>query len=262
MMSQPPSPRPLVSCIVPVRNGAEFLAEALGSILSQRRDGSDASSDWLDVIVIDDGSTDESAAIAAGHDGVRVQSQPGQGLATARNAGLALARGEFIAFLDADDIWLPGKLDRQLKLLSAHPEADLCLCMVQHVTTMPSLDAGAENLSLPDDEPRLGRLMQCLLARRRAFDIVGGFDGGTRTRGDQDWFIRARDAGLAEIVVPEVLALRRIHGNNQSLNIDSKVTDDLLTIVKRTLDRRRGTETGTGGSTWTPDARNDAQKKD
>ena len=118
---------------------------------------------------------------------------------------------------------------------------------------IPDAVQAVQNLDVPDETPRLGRLMQCLLARRRAFDLVGPFDGGTRTRGDQDWFLRAADAGLVEVVVPEVLVLRRIHGANRSLEIDSRVADDLLTIVKRTMDRRRrvGVETGTA---WrTPD---------
>jgi glycosyltransferase involved in cell wall biosynthesis len=217
----------MISCIVPVHNGAAFLAEAIASILGQA--GVD-----LEVIVVDDGSTDGSAEIAAGFDGVQVVRQAQSGVAAARNAGLRRAQGDHIAFLDADDLWLPGKLAAQLAMVQQHASADLCLTLVRHVPMV----AGAPGAVL-DDAPRLGRLMQCLLARRAAFDRVGGFDEGTRTRGDQDWFIRAAEQGLVEVVVPEVLVLRRLHGQNHSLAADSRVVDDFLTIAKRALDRRR-----------------------
>jgi glycosyltransferase involved in cell wall biosynthesis len=228
------------------------LRDALDSILLQL-DGADDAGDgrgpWLEVIVVDDGSTDDSAAIAETYPGVQMVRKANGGLASARNAGITAAHGAFVAFLDADDLWLPAKLAKQLALLARHPEADLCLTQVQHVSTLPEAMRAAYDL--PDEAPRLGRLMQCLLARRRAFDLVGAFDGSTRTRGDQDWFVRAADAGLVEIVVPEVLTLRRIHGANRSLEIDSKVSDDFLTIAKRTMDRRRQ-EGGDKGTAWRP----------
>lgn len=235
--------KPDVTAIVPVHNGAPFLMEAIRSIQNQSTDGAS-----VEIVVVDDGSSDGSAELAESVPGVRIHRQPQSGLAAARNAGIGLALGEFIAFLDADDVWLPQKLVRQLALLRGRPEADLCITMVQHVTELP--ETGLSGLTLPDEAPRLGRLMQCLLARRRAFEIVGPFDGSTRTRGDQDWFIRAAEAGLIEVVVPEVLTLRRIHGGNHSLNPGSDVKDDLLTIVKRTMDRRRREGTASSGQTW------------
>ena len=223
---------PLVSCIVPVHNGAAFIAEALESILSQAGAA-------LDVIVVDDGSTDGSAQIAGSFANVRVLSKMQGGVAAARNDGLALARGDYVAFLDADDLWLPGKLAMQLAALEARPDADYCLTLVRHVTT------GADGkivlgATIPEEEGiRLGRLMQCLLARRRAFEAVGNFNTGTTTRADQDWFLRAEEKGLGSVVVDEVLTIRRIHGGNHSLRHADSVLDDFLTIAKRNLDRKR-----------------------
>jgi len=217
----------LISCLLPVHNGAAYLSEAIASILAQTRMR-------LEIIVVDDGSTDGSAEIAAGFQNVQVVRQSQSGVAAARNAGLRLARGDYIAFLDADDLWLGGKLAAQLALLRQDAAADLCLTLVRHVPMIP----GTVGAPL-GDAPRLGRLMQCLLARRAAFDRVGLLDDRTRTRADQDWFIRAAEKGLIEVVVPEVLVLRRLHGQNHSLAADSRVEDDFLTIVKRTLDRRR-----------------------
>ena len=240
---------PLISAIVPVRNGGPMLAEALQSIVLQTESDSGISGKAVEIIVVDDGSTDGSAELAERFTDVRVHRQAPSGLAAARNAGIELARGEFIAFLDADDVWLRAKLRKQLDMLHADPAADLCFTLVQHVRSASSVPLAE---TVPDESPRLGRLMQCLVARRRAFAVVGPFDGSTRTRGDQDWLLRAADAGLKEVVVPEVLTLRRIHGENHSLDVDSHVADDLLTIVKRTLDRRRDGGVRPTGQTWRP----------
>jgi len=110
--------RPLVSIIIPCFNAARWLETTIDS--ARRQEGAE-----LDIIVIDDGSTDESAAIAERLSGpqLRVLRQPNGGAARARNRGLAAARGEFIQFLDADDVLLPGKLARQLeRLVPAGPD--------------------------------------------------------------------------------------------------------------------------------------------
>jgi glycosyltransferase involved in cell wall biosynthesis len=222
----------LVSCIVPVYNGAPFIAQALDSIYAQT--GAD-----LDVIVIDDGSTDGSAQIAANFPEVRVHTKAHGGVAAARNDGVGLARGEFIAFLDADDLWLPGKIVAQLTALESDPSADYAVTLIHHVTTGP--DGRLPDTPSPADATKLGKMMQCLLARRRVFGVVGPFDTRTVTRADQDWFLRADEMGMKGVVVDEVFTIRRIHGGNHSLRQSSHVLDDFLSIAKRRLDRRRQT---------------------
>lgn len=237
---------PLVSCIVPVFNGERFLAEALRSILSQRGAA-------LDVIVVDDGSTDRSAEIAHGFSGLRVHRQANGGVAAARNTGLALARGELIAFLDADDLWLPDKLARQSQLLEARPEVDLCFGMVCHIGLRDGKTPNA--VGGLDGRPRVGRLTQCMLARRRAVERIGPFDSRMRTRADQDWFLRARELGLVEAILPDVLVHRRIHGANHSIVHDDALAEDFLTIAERMLARRRRQGLASGAvERWTAGA--------
>src|SRR3954470_15704279 len=105
---------PLVSALVPVFNGERFLAEALDSIFAQR---------WepLEVVVVDDGSTDRSAEIARSYS-VSYLHQENAGIATARNAAIEAAGGEIVAFLDADDVWLPGSLEKRVEHLLDTPE--------------------------------------------------------------------------------------------------------------------------------------------
>jgi glycosyltransferase involved in cell wall biosynthesis len=107
---------PLVSCIVPVFNGERYLAEALDSVLGQTYRA-------LEVIVVDDGSTDGTPAVVRTFGArVRCVTQPNAGLAAARNRGLAAATAELVAFLDADDLWLPEKIACQMERFRAHPE--------------------------------------------------------------------------------------------------------------------------------------------
>lgn len=118
-----------ISVVIPAYNNAAWIARAVESVLSQRRPAEE-------IVVVDDGSTDDTAAIAAGYGAaVRLIQQANAGAAAARNAGVRAATGDWIAFLDADDEWLPEKLERQVNLLNAHPELvwttgnyDECLC--------------------------------------------------------------------------------------------------------------------------------------
>ncbi len=110
---------PLVSVVIPAYNCAAYLEETLGSVLAQ-------AGVELEVIVVNDGSTDETAQIARRFgDPVRVVDQANAGVCAARNHGLRLARGEFIALLDHDDYWLPGKLASQIATFAEHPEVDV-----------------------------------------------------------------------------------------------------------------------------------------
>ena len=114
-----PAASPCVSVIIPAYNAAAHLAPCLASVRVQRGDFT------LDTLVIDDGSRDDTVAIARGQAGVRVITQANRGPSAARNAGIAATTGEFIAFLDADDLWPVGKLDAQLDVLTRHPDAAL-----------------------------------------------------------------------------------------------------------------------------------------
>jgi glycosyltransferase involved in cell wall biosynthesis len=113
------SSKPLISVIVPVHNGEDFLEDAVASIHRQ---------DYcpLEIVIIDDGSTDGTAGLAAtlGND-IHWIYQQHRGPSAARNAGIVMSHGEFIAFLDADDLWPPGKLQAQVELLLASPAADI-----------------------------------------------------------------------------------------------------------------------------------------
>lgn len=235
------SPPPLVSCIVPVHNAAEYLAEALDSVLGQTHRA-------IEVIVADDGSTDGTRAIAQRHgSGVRWVSQPTAGPAATRNLGLRASRGELVAFLDADDRWHPEKLARQVARLGARPELDVSLTHVQLFWDDPE----CEEARRYRDHPRAGGVpgfaTTTLLARRRAFDAVGLLDAGLWFADSLDWFLRAREQGLVLEILPEVLAYHRMHAGNLTRRREGASRDEFLRVVRAGLVRRRARRELPGG---------------
>jgi glycosyltransferase involved in cell wall biosynthesis len=237
--SGPQSNRPLVSVIVPVYNGERFLGLTLQCIFDQ---------DYrpFEVIVIDDGSTDRTAEVAQSFNGVRYFYQANQGPAAARNIGLQAARGELIAFLDADDLWETNKLSLQIGYHLAHPEVDYSF-----VKLVNFLEPGIEKpLWLRDDQLHVGQVdysPDTLVVRKSVFDRIGGFDPAYRVGDDTDWFARAVDSGIKMGILDDVLVRRRIHGANISYESPSVRLFTLAKILKASMDRkRRKPEVGQG----------------
>lgn len=196
----------LVSVIIPVYNGERYIASTLRSVLAQ---------DYrpIEILVIDDGSDDQSAEIARGFQEVRYFHQSNQGAAVARNVGLENALGELVAFLDADDTWMPDKLALQVRYLLDHPELGFVLAR-QRIFLEPGVERPSwlkEELLANDS---VGYVPSTLLARKTVFAQIGGFDPRSVPAEDVEWFFRAKDAGVLMGVVPEVLLHKRVHGSN------------------------------------------------
>ena len=205
---------PLVSVVIPVLNGARFLAEAIQSVLDQTYRP-------LEVVVVDDGSTDDSVAIARSFPTVFLIEQPHAGPGAARNRGIADSEGEFLAFLDADDLMPPDKLELQVGYLNEHPTVG-CVLGRQELFGDPTGTPAAVAMSPPmSQHPELlerGSLQPLsLVARRSVFDTVGDF--GTRFGEDIDWLARVWGSGIRVETIDEVVVRRRVHEGNLTHNI-------------------------------------------
>jgi glycosyltransferase involved in cell wall biosynthesis len=223
----------VVSCIVPVFNGERFVAETIESILAQTYRS-------IEVLVVNDGSTDGTAKVLEGFgEPIRVIHQENAGQAVARNLGLEAAKGDFIAFQDADDLWLPDKLEIQMKYLAAHPDADLCTCLMENFW-MPELAEEAERLKDTPHARPYPATWQGILARRSVFDRVGALDTGVRYSDVREWLHRARGMGIVVEQIDQVLVRRRIHSDNLSRGRGELDSDLLLRMAERALVRRRG----------------------
>ena len=224
---------PLISSIVPVFNGERYLKEALDSIRAQTYRP-------LEIIVADDGSTDGTAAIVAGYgEEVRYLFQPNAGPAAARNLGLSAARGEFVAFLDHDDLWHPEKLARQMARFQARPDLDVSVTHVQNFWIPELSDEAARYKDHRRSQAVPGYTTTTLLARRTLFDSVGGFDPVVQHGDSTEWFLRVAEHGAVMELLPDVLSDRRLHQTNRTWHMATASRDQYLRIVKTSLDRRR-----------------------
>ena len=225
------SSAPLVSIIIPVFNGERFLAEALGSVFAQDHRP-------IEVIVIDDGSTDASTAVARTFDEVVLVRTGHGGAAAARNLGLAHATGSFLAFLDADDLMTPGRLTAQLEYLRTHPETG-CVLMNQELLIEPG---ATHPLWAPSGTPQdgiSGVPPMTALIRREVSELVGGFDPSYRVCHDTDWLFRLREADVWIDVLPEVGVIRRIHGGNLTHRHRDVIRLELVRSVRGRVERQR-----------------------
>jgi glycosyltransferase involved in cell wall biosynthesis len=219
--------------VIPVHNGERYLAAAIRSVLAQTYRP-------IEVIVVDDGSTDSSASIARSFEAVRCMVQAHQGVAVARNTGISAAGGAFIAFLDADDVWPPDKLAVQVGHLMDHPRVAYTVGRIRNFLEPGiALDPKIQRTLLERDQVGL----MTLVGRREVFAQVGGFDPSYRVGEDFDWFVRAKDAGIVMAILPDVVLHRRIHGANLSSHTEA-CRESLLRVFKASLDRQRADRSG------------------
>ena len=231
MNEDKPDRVPLVSVVIPVYNGERFVAEAIDSALAQSLSN-------LEIIVVDDGSTDgTSRTLATFGSRIRVHRQANRGVASARNAGAGQARGSYIAFLDADDVWLPDKLERQMPLFASPGVAlvysgvrvvDSALRALREVEPPAPRDALLHTLCV-ESSPL--PLTMTGVVRREVFEELRGFDERLSTSADADFVCRiALHHELERIAEP--LALYRQHGTQMHLNVRAMERDMALVHAK------------------------------
>ncbi len=224
-------PQVAVSVILPVYNGERYIIEALDSISSQTYQPAE-------VIVVDDGSTDKTVDLVESY-GSSITSlrQGNSGAATARNTGIQASSGEYLAFLDHDDLWVANKLEMQLAAFVKKPELDM---VFGHATQFycQSLDETERSkLKLPE-KPMPAYLAGSRLVKRESFLKAGLYDPSIRMGECLEWHARAIDAGLKMCMLPEVVYLRRIHATNMGRTA-AESRSEYARVMKRLLDRRR-----------------------
>jgi glycosyltransferase involved in cell wall biosynthesis len=221
---------PRVTIVIPAYNRAGVIGEAIASALNQTYTD-------LEVVVVDDGSTDDTRAVVAGYgERVRYVYQGNAGPAAARNRGVQLSLAEYIAFLDSDDLILPTKIEKQVAYLDAHPEVDVVLCGCQ------VLDPEGHTMELDTTSMPTENMLETILLtgsyglfpphipllRRSCFDQTGGFDESLPAREEQDFWIRVALGGHRFAMVPEVLCIfvdsPNSRGDRKSTRLNSSHT--------------------------------------
>jgi glycosyltransferase involved in cell wall biosynthesis len=219
--------------VIPTYNYARFLRESIDSVLAQTYPA-------LEVIVVDDGSTDETPQILAGYgDRIRVISQTNQGVGAARNAGIAAARGEYIAFLDSDDIMRARKLEHDIARFERDPELGLVHCGAESFDnagkTLSVSLTGLEGWVAPEllalDREVIAAPGSGIAVPKRVAEEIGGFD--VRLQPSEDWDFCYRIAVRYRVgFVAEILVRYRLHGSGIHLNIPKMEKGMLLALEK------------------------------
>jgi glycosyltransferase involved in cell wall biosynthesis len=224
---------PKVSVIIPNYNYEKFIAATVESVLSQTYKN-------IEIIIVDDGSKDNSLEVLKQFgDKIRIIEQKNAGVSVARNHGVSLSTGEYIAFLDADDIWLPEKLERQIEKFKADAEIGLVHCSMTLIN--PQEEPIGENnngqAGFVSEEFLLferGVVVgagSTALVKRSIFDEVGGFDLRLSTAADWDFCYQVSRTHKIGFVT-EPLVLYRMHGTNMHGNINAMEHDMLLGFEK------------------------------
>ena len=233
-----------LSVIIPAYNYAHFLGACLHSVQSQ-------SEVDLEVLVVDDGSLDDTAALVAATPGVGYIHQSNQGLSAARNTGLKHSSGEYVLFLDADDLLAPASLAARLKFLRAHCARGLSVCRTRqfYTTDAAGQTTGGAPWLLPSSDLAL-RLLHFNIApphawllHREVADAVGWFDTSLRACEDYDYWLRALAAGHEPLYSPAGLVYYRKHKDSMSADHGKQWHHDVLLherLFEAFLQRRFG----------------------
>jgi glycosyltransferase involved in cell wall biosynthesis len=232
-----------VTTLIPVFNGAKYIRESVDSALAQREVE-------VELIVIDDGSTDETPQILESYgNSLRVLRQPNAGHVIARNNGAKLAGGQWLAFLDADDAWMPDKLARQLA--AAGDDAGMVYTNRDNFGDIDRVGEGIDGRTLPEGD-LFERLLfgnfitvSSVLFRRDWFERLGGFEASLRVCEDWDLWMRYCAEGGIIRVCPEPLTRYRWHGDSMSFD-HHRMCDGRFQVLRRALAHPRASKVPAG----------------
>ena len=222
---------PLITIIVPVYNREKYIAEALNSLLKDDYQPKE-------IVLVDDGSTDRTAEILRKYEGINYHYQEHQGVSVARNTGISNSHGEFITFLDSDDIWMPGRLEYCIRFFESHPEVDYLLG--KQVTFLEDgflkpIHIKQSWLDFPQESSGTGVLM----TKKTCFDKVGFFNPDFRSSEDKDWLLRASEAKLQMARIPLIMVKQRLHGQNISLLENENQMGRVFRIMHDSIKRKQ-----------------------
>ena len=211
-----------IAVVIPAYNAARFIRQTLESVLSQSLPPDE-------VLVIDDGSTDDTARVAEEFGpAVRVIRRPNSMQSATRNFGVMQANTEWVAFVDADDLWEPNKLELQMRQLHRRPEADLCYCgLVEFYAVNGTVQIGRVAVAPSEEDVRqaLHRntsfLPSSVIVRRSTFLRCGGFNEAMNYVEDWELWLRMLHSGVQFTGCPEPLLRYRIHNGSMSHNAKS-----------------------------------------
>lgn len=213
----------LISVIMPVKNGHKYIKEAIDSVLSQKMN--------TEIIVVDDGSSDNTAEIAESMGCQVIRHETSKGQVAAKNSGLKQANGEYILFLDHDDIMNPETLKKLYEEMVADDKLYMVMAKVQDFL---SPDITDNNVSYKE-EPYFGLFTGAVLMRKALFDKVGLFDESVHTGEIIELQHKMTDAGLLAKKLDFTATMRRIHDTNFGRTASKQEFQNYAAILRKRL---------------------------
>jgi glycosyltransferase involved in cell wall biosynthesis len=221
---------PQIEVIIPVYNGEKFIQQAIQSVLEQNIP---VKKIW----VVDDGSSDRTFSILEElqkeNSKIEVLHQENQGVSAALNLVLPMIQEEWVAFLDADDLWEPDRIQSQVEYLQKNPSCSLVFGQIEEFEDF----SGDQFRQFKAREGAMDGLNRStLLCKKELFNIFGGFDQSLKVGEFIAWFQKVRESGQEYHVIPKILVKRRVHGENMTAKIDRK---DFLHLLRRQITQKR-----------------------
>jgi glycosyltransferase involved in cell wall biosynthesis len=219
--------KPSVSVVIPVYNGEKHLHQTIQSVLEQTFRP-------LEIIVIDDGSTDGTAAVTKEFSKqIRYFQHDNRGTAASRNRGVAESEGDYIAFVDADDLWHREKIEKQMNYLTHHHTIEVCVTYIENFWSDEIPEDQRPDTGRPDLMP--GYTFSTLMVSRPGIEQVGPLKEHLKHTDDTEWFLRAREKGVAVGILKENLVRRRLHLSNQSRISADRSSNEYLDLVYKRI---------------------------
>ncbi len=224
---------PSISVMMPTYNNGKYIKQAIDSIYAQEYDN-------IEIIVVDDGSTDNTKEILKQYKDIKYIYTEHKGISFARNVALEHSKGEYMAFCDSDDYWLPNKLNTQIKYFKEHPDCEIVFTKYKNIFESEQLKKIERVIHEQELEKTEKRHLPSALMKKSLFNKYGNFDEGFKTGEDFEFVYRLRHDELnVSHYINKVLYIRRIHGNNITLTINQEYIKLVIDILrkKRVLQR-------------------------
>ena len=223
---------PLISVMMPTYNNDKYIAQAIESIYAQNYSN-------IEIIVVDDGSTDNTKEIVKRYKDIKYFYTEHKGIPFARNIALENSKGEYIAFLDSDDYWLPNKLNTQMQYFKEHPDCEIVFTKYENFFENEDITKNKIAVFEKNVEKTNNSCLETSVAKRNLFDKCGKFNENLQFGEDSEYVYKISKNNIdIKHVINKKFYMRRLHGNNISFKRNTGLMKDFLKSFSDTLRQR------------------------
>ena len=220
---------PLISVIMPTYNNGKYIKQAIESIYAQNYDN-------IEIIVVDDGSTDNTKEILKEYKNIKYFYIRHKGIPFARNLAIENSNGEYIAFCDSDDYWLPEKINTQIQYFKEHPDCEIVFTKYENFFERKELKICKKAVLEKELEKADKKYLPSALIKKSIFKLYGNFDEKFQTGEDTEFIYRISENGTnVSHFVDTIFYIRRLHGNNITLIKNTKYSNYIMNLLRKRI---------------------------